>query len=199
MSGGLQIDKRAGAALVRARGGDLRCGGGAAKRGLPRMLDRLDYIRCQPATILDAGSGTGNALRFPARVVIRGAPDRARPCAGHARTPAARLPWWRRLLGRRALAVCGDIERLPLAPDAACRHGLVEPRAAVGQRPPRAFSEMRRVLVPGGLIMFSTFGPDTLKELRQACDGTDGRTHVNRFIDLHDIGDMLAAAALPTR
>jgi malonyl-CoA O-methyltransferase len=42
--------------------------------------------------------------------------------------------------------------------------------------------------------MFSTFGPDTLKELRQAYEGTDGRTHVNRFVDMHDIGDMLVHA-----
>jgi len=47
------------------------------------------------------------------------------------------------------------------------------------------------VLEPGGLLMFSTFGPDTLKELRRAYEGTDGRTHVNRFVDMHDIGDML--------
>jgi malonyl-CoA O-methyltransferase len=42
--------------------------------------------------------------------------------------------------------------------------------------------------------MFSTFGPDTLKELRGAYEGTDGRTHVNRFLDMHDIGDMLVRA-----
>jgi malonyl-CoA O-methyltransferase len=50
------------------------------------------------------------------------------------------------------------------------------------------------VLEPAGLLMFSTFGPDTLKELRHAYEGTDGRTHVSRFIDMHDIGDMLVAA-----
>ena len=53
---------------------------------------------------------------------------------------------------------------------------------------------MRRVLAPGGLLMFSTFGPDTLKELRGAYAGTDRYTHVNRFIDMHDLGDMLVHA-----
>ena len=52
---------------------------------------------------------------------------------------------------------------------------------------------MHRVLAPGGLLMFSTFGPDTLKELRRAYERTDAHTHVNRFIDMHDIGDMLVA------
>ena len=57
--------------------------------------------------------------------------------------------------------------------------------------PLNAFAEFRRVLAPGGLLMFSTFGPDTLKELREAYRGTDAHTHVNRFVDLHDLGDML--------
>jgi malonyl-CoA O-methyltransferase len=60
--------------------------------------------------------------------------------------------------------------------------------------PPRTFAEMRRVLMPGGLLMFSTFGPDTLKELRQTFGTLDGHAHVNRFLDMHDIGDALMRA-----
>ena len=55
--------------------------------------------------------------------------------------------------------------------------------------PLAAFREMHRVLDVGGLLMFSTFGPDTLKELR-ACFG-DGYEHTHRFVDMHDYGDML--------
>ncbi|RTL01005.1 MAG: malonyl-[acyl-carrier protein] O-methyltransferase BioC, partial [Neisseriaceae bacterium] len=55
----------------------------------------------------------------------------------------------------------------------------------------KAFTELARVLRPDGLLMFSTLGPDTLKELRQAFSGADGYAHVNRFIDMHDIGDAL--------
>lgn len=158
-----------------------------------RMLERLDYIRCRPDTILDAGSGTGNALlplalRYPGAGLV--ALDIALAMLARGRR---RVPWWRQLRGRRVRAVCGDMEQLPFARATA---GMVWSNLALqwANEPLRALSEMHRVLQPGGLLMFSTFGPDTLKELRRACEGTDGHTHVNRFIDLHDIGDMLVAA-----
>lgn len=160
-----------------------------------RMLARLDYIKLAPATILDAGSGTGNAVagllaRYPRARVL--ALDLA---LGMVRRARARRPWWRGLLdrgGSRLAAVCGDIERLPLA--AGCAD-LVWSNLAVqwASEPPRVFSEMHRVLAPGGLALFSSFGPDTLRELRTAFQGVDQHTHVNRFIDLHDLGDQLVA------
>lgn len=157
-----------------------------------RMLGRLDYIKCQPATLLDAGSGTGNALaglaqRYPQARLI--ALDIAPAMLLHTRS---RVPWWKTVLVRRPrpAAVCADIERLPVA-DASV--GMVWSNLALQwvNDLPQAFAEMQRVLAPGGLLMFSTFGPDTLKELRTAYQGTDRHTHVNRFIDMHDIGDML--------
>ena len=45
----------------------------------------------------------------------------------------------------------------------------------------------------GGLLMFSCYGPDTLKELRSAFAARDGAAHVHSFIDMHDLGDMLSA------
>ena len=161
-----------------------------------RMLARLDYIKLEPAAILDAGSGTGNAVagllaRYPRAHVI--ALDLALAMARRAR---ARRPWWRGILdwrGARLAAVCGDIEQLPLAGESAdilwsnlVLQWINEPR--------RAFAEMWRALKPGGLLMFSSFGPDTLKELRAAYQGADRHTHVQRFIDMHDLGDMLVAS-----
>ena len=160
-----------------------------------RMLARLDYIKLEPATILDAGSGTGNAVagllaRYPRARVI--ALDLALAMARRAR---ARRPWWRGLLewsAPRLVAVCGDIEHLPLAP--ACA-GMVWSNLAIqwSNEPQRAFAEMHRVLAPGGLLLFSSFGPDTLKELRAAFQSVDRHTHVHRFTDMHDVGDMLIA------
>jgi malonyl-CoA O-methyltransferase len=161
-----------------------------------RMLVRLEYIRLEPVTILDAGSGTGNAVagllaRYPAARVV--ALDLALAMARRAR---ARGPWWRALFGRgggRLAAVCGDIEQLPLAP--ACT-GMIWSNLALqwSNEPQRAFAEMHRVLAPGGLLLFSTFGPDTLKELRAAFLSVDRHTHVHRFIDMHDLGDALVAS-----
>lgn len=157
-----------------------------------RSLERLDFIRHVPARILDAGSGTGNAWpglaqRYPrARIV---ALDLAPGMLRHAR---AGQPWHRRLLGRTPAAVCGDLERLPLAGasiDLAWSNLALQWVNAL----PQAFAEMRRVLAPGGLFLFATFGPDTLKELR-AAQPDAGAARISRFIDMHDIGDMLVKA-----
>jgi malonyl-CoA O-methyltransferase len=59
-----------------------------------------------------------------------------------------------------------------------------------------ALAEVRRVLKPSGFFTFSTFGPDTLKELRAAWSAADGYSHVNRFLDMHDVGDALARNGL---
>jgi malonyl-CoA O-methyltransferase len=58
----------------------------------------------------------------------------------------------------------------------------------------QVLSEFCRVLKPGGLLMFSTFGPDTLKELRESWSKVDQYSHVNAFMDMHDIGDALVRA-----
>ncbi len=158
-----------------------------------RMLSRLDYVRQQPAVVLDAGCGTGHATadlqqRYPAATVC--ALDLALSMVGRA---CARSGWARRLTGRGLRGVCADIENLPLRAGAI---NLLWSNLALQwvNDPLRAFGEFRRALAPGGLLMFSTFGPDTLKELRAAYQGTDQHTHVNRFVDLHDLGDMLVQA-----
>jgi len=158
-----------------------------------RSLERLDFIRHRPARILDAGCGTGNAWRgfasrYPAARVI--ALDLA---PGMLRQARAAASWRQRLLRRVPAAVCGDLERLPLkggSIDLAWSNLALQWVNAL----PQAFAELRRVLAPGGLCMFTTFGPDTLKELRAAQADTDGHVHGSGFIDMHDIGDLLVQA-----
>jgi len=158
-----------------------------------RMLSRLDVVKLVPTLILDAGCGTGNAIPG-----LRGRYPHAAICAldlavAMTRRACERIGWWRRLRGSALLPVCGDIEHLPLRGAIA---DMVWSNLALqwSNEPVRAFTEIRRVLAPGGLLMFSTFGPHTLKELRTAYQGVDRYSHVNRFIDMHDLGDMLVHA-----
>ena len=162
-----------------------------------RMFERLDYVKLAPATILDAGSGTGGgsrelARRYPEAQVI--ALDLALAMLQAAREPRS---WLQRLgVGRtRVVSICADVEQIPLkvaSVDLIWSNVTLQWAADL----PRAFVELRRVLRPGGLLMFSTFGPDTLKELRAAYATVDGYSHVNRFADMHDVGDMLVHARL---
>jgi malonyl-CoA O-methyltransferase len=94
---------------------------------------------------------------------------------------------------QRVHRVCADMERLPLAPNSM---NLVWSSLALqwAQDLEATLKGFHRVLAPGGLLMFATFGPDTLKELRAAFAVIDDAPHVNRFTDLHDIGDMLIHA-----
>ena len=173
-----------------------------------RMAERLGFVKLQPAAILDAGCGTGVALgelhaRYPdARLIgldfAFNMALAANERAGTAMTSARSLLG--RMLGtlapareRRVGCVCGDIASLPIrsASTDLIWSNLVLQWAG---DPQKAFAEFRRVLKVGGLLSFTTFGPDTLKELRAAFVAADQATHVGGFIDMHDLGDMLVHA-----
>lgn len=153
-----------------------------------RMLERLDYVRLEPRMALDLGAGTGYAIeglqkRFRKTRIL--ALDFALAMLRQAQHRGS----WR----NRPRCVCADAEALPLA-DASV--DLVYSNATFQwcNDLQRAFTECLRVLRPGGLLMFSTFGPDTLRELREAWSAADGFSHVSAFLDMHDIGDALVHA-----
>ena len=159
-----------------------------------RMLERMDYIKQQPAHILDAGSGTGWGTRQLAQRYVNAhilSLDIAHSMLQSAR---AQSSWWKKLFASgKQNYLCADVEALPLA---ASSVELVWSNLTVQwcNDLPAAFTELHRVLKVEGLLMFSTFGPDTLKELRAAFHGVDNYNHINRFADMHDIGDMLVAS-----
>jgi malonyl-CoA O-methyltransferase len=159
-----------------------------------RLLEHLDPIVIEPKLVIDVGCGTGGTLaplgaRFPKATVV--GLDFAQAMLVQARQ---RKPWWKRIFSGAPARhlVCGDAENLPVAGRAA--QLLFSNLALQWCRPDRAFAEAARVLAPNGLILFSTFGPDTLKELRQAFAAIDRHQHVSRFIDMHDLGDLLVHA-----
>ncbi len=164
------------------------------------MLSRLDLVTLKPLTILDAGCGTGAAShalqkRFASAQVI--AMDFALAML-HATRACGFFARWKnlcqRLLGKRNQhLLCADLEQLPLANQSI---DLLWSNLAIQwcNDMDATFSEFHRVLRPQGLLMFSTLGPDTLKELRLASQAYPGVTSVSRFIDMHDIGDALIRA-----
>lgn len=154
-----------------------------------RILERLDYIKHVPQRLLDVGCGTGYPLpalarRYPGSEIW--ALDVSVNMLDQAR---AKPSLWQKLRGRFRY-VAGDAEQLPLA-DASVDMIFSSLAIQWCVDLDQTFAEMRRVLKPDGLLMFSTFGPDTLKELRQCFEAVDAYSHTNRFIDMHDIGDAL--------
>lgn len=150
-----------------------------------RLLERMDLVRLQPARILDLGAGTG----FFTAALMQRYPD-----AGVMALDLA-MNMLRRTRQRGSAAaqlhcICADGECLPFADgsfDFIFSNLMLQ--WCMDLEP--VFSELRRVLSPGGLLMFTTFGPDTLQELRASWSAVDGFTHVNAFPDMHDVGDAL--------
>jgi len=146
------------------------------------MLERLDYVKLAPRRILDAGSGP------PQRLFAKRYP-KAEAIAVDFSVEMLRAGKKRLFESNRPRAVCADLAKLPLADGSVdlawsnmALHWLAEPLVPL--------RELHRVLAPEGLLMFSTLGPDTLKELRAAA----GEARVHAFADMHDLGDMLVAS-----
>lgn len=155
-----------------------------------RLLERLAVIRMAPQQILDVGTGTGHIAhavlkRYSGARVV--AMDIAEAMLAQARR---RSGWW-----RRPRFVCGDIERLPIA-DRSVDMILSNLTLQWCNGLDAAFAEFRRVLKPGGTVLFTSFGPDTLQELRASWAAADSYSHVNSFLDMHDVGDALVRAGL---
>lgn len=154
------------------------------------LLERLDLVRLDPSVVVDLGAGTGHAAMALKRR-YRTARVVAVDLSPAMLAEAAR----RQTFLRRFHRVCADAAALPL-PEASV--DLVFSNLVLHwcDEPDAVFAECRRVLRPGGLFTFTTFGPDTLLELRDAWAAADERVHVNRLIDMHDLGDGLVRAGL---
>ena len=153
------------------------------------LLHRLEVLRMQPEVVVDLGAGTGQAAialkrRYPKARVI--AADLAPGMLDQARK--------RQTLLRRFDRMVADAAALPL------RDGSVDMIFSSlmlqwCNDPDRVLHECRRVLRAGGVLHLSTLGPDTLIELRKAWQAADpDHAHVNRFTDMHDVGDALVRA-----
>lgn len=154
-----------------------------------RLFERLSYLKIEPQNILDLGCGPGIFTKqlkkhyTSAKVV---GVDIAHQMLKTAKRKQRkwRTPSW----------VNADMLQLPFQ-DA--QFDLIFSNQAIhwASSLNKVFCEINRVLRPGGCVMFSTLGPDTFLELRQAFQQADSRAHVNDFCDMHDVGDYLMAEA----
>jgi len=151
-----------------------------------RLIEHLEPIRLSPDLVVDVGAGTGGLTRLlnkrfrGSRVITL---DFAPAMLMEAKRKSPRL-------FRKQSFVCGDAEHLPLLPASI---DLVLSNLALPwcDELDGVLREFSRILVPGGLLIFSTLGPDTLRELRASWSAADSYPHVNVFMDMHDIGDAL--------
>lgn len=163
-----------------------------------QLLESLDYHATRhgterlPQCVLDLGSGTGRAAmamrgRWPKAQVV--AIDLALPMLREARRRERWHP-----LRRNIDRVCADARALPFEADSVdllfsnlCLQWVDDL--------PAVFAGFRRVLRPGGMLLVSTFGPDTLYELREAFAEADADTqHVSPFASIAQFGDALMHA-----
>ena len=150
------------------------------------LLSRLAVVASEPARVLDIGAGSGRLSgllkkRWPKAEVV--AVDLALGMLREARRHAGWLRPFRR--------VAGDAQALPFAEGSV---DLVVSNLCLQWCDLKAaIHEFRRVLRPGGWLLFTSFGPDTLKELREAWRVADQRPHVHLFLDMHDVGDAVLA------
>ena len=150
------------------------------------MLERLDVVRIQPEVVVDLGAGTGHGARS--------LQDRYRSAHVVALDLSTRMLERAKAQQRffkRFARVAADAHRLSLksaSVDLLFSNLMLQWCA----EPDRVFGELARVLKPGGLLTFTSLGPDSLRELRSAWG--DDAIHVHRFIDMHDLGDALLRA-----
>ncbi len=153
-----------------------------------RLSERLDYIKIDPQTTLDMGCGTGFISkdllqRYSKSKVISvdSALNMARKCSKQG-------GWFRKPSG-----LCADAEALPIQSDSI---DLMVSNLMLQwcNDLEKTFSGFHQALAPNGLLLFSTLGPDTLKEVSQSWQSVDNVPHTSPFVDMHDIGDALLKA-----
>jgi malonyl-CoA O-methyltransferase len=189
-----ELDRRAVVRSFSQAAGRYEAAARLQRRVREELLARLQYFTLAPQRVLDLGAGTCQATgplrrRFPDAQVL--AVDIAEGMLQATR--GSRWPWpWRRAGFAR---LCADARALPLPAHSV---DLIYSNLMLQwcDRLDLVFRELARVLKPGGLLLFSTFGPDTLSELRSAWAAADDHSHVSLFADMQQLGEALMRSGL---
>lgn len=156
-----------------------------------RVLEGFDQIKIEPGVILDLGSGSGYGAKQLKRQFRKAhiyQADLSIEMLKGARKKSSRF-------FSKDHFLCVDANKIPLS-DQSVDLVFSSLMLQWSNNPDAVFAEVKRVLRPGGVFVFTTFGPDTLKELRESWRQADGNIHINAFTDMHDIGDALMRAGL---
>jgi malonyl-CoA O-methyltransferase len=190
LGGAFRLDRAGVRASFDRASASYEAAAGLQARVAAELLERLAVFAFAPGVVLDLGAGTGRVARELKRRYRRALVIALDLAPGMLREARRYQQWWRRFE-----RVCGDALRLPLA-DASVDVVFSSLMLQWCEPLDTALAECRRVLKPDGFFAFSTFGPDTLHELRGAWASADGYNHVNHFVDVHEVGDALVRAGL---
>jgi malonyl-CoA O-methyltransferase len=185
------IDRRAAARAFDRASASYDAAAALQERVRDELVARLDELRVSPASVLDLGAGTGHGSRALKRRFPRSLVVAADIAPGMLERAKQQSRWLRRFARVRA-----DAYALPFG-DASFDLVFSSLMLQWCDDLDAVFAEIARVLKPGGLLLFSTFGPGTLAELREAwLESGDGSNHVNHFFDPHALGSALMHAGL---
>ena len=154
------------------------------------LLLRIEPLMVEASTVIDLGAATGAANRDLGKRFRRAriiSVDIAHNMLQKAR---AKKTW----LSKSSFAQA-DASALP-SPNESVDVVFSNMLLPWVDDPAPVFTEIARVLRKGGVFAFATLGPDSLQEINRAWRLVDGGAHVNRFLDMHDLGDALVGAGL---
>ena len=156
------------------------------QRQIGRELLNIDTVAHLQGVVLDLGCGTGFLTQ-----------ELAQHCH-HATLIALDLSQMmlercREKVGVKSHYVCADAEKLPLKAQSV---NAIFSNVALQWCYPidEALSELHCVLASEGTLLFSTFGSDTLCELKAAWANVDDFVHVNDFYTLENLQSALENA-----
>lgn len=162
-----------------------------------RFIEQLPLFKIDPRQILDLGCGTGQishalAGHYPKASITSLDIAEGMVKSTRKNTPTPSFSLWNR---PKHQFLVGDAESLPFADNS---FELIASSLTFQwcNDLPQLFREIQRVLAPGGLLLFTTLGPDTLKELRASWRAVDDSIHINSFADMHDVGDAMLSGSL---
>ncbi len=145
-----------------------------------RLRERVELSGFEPGVVLDLGCGVGLATQA---LAVR-----------YDQAQVLGLDFSFSMLQEAEASgvdyICADYQQLPIS-DSSVDLVFANLSLHCAVDVDLAFAEIQRVLRPDGLLSFSTFGPDSLQELRYAWAKVDDRIHIHRFLDMHDLGDAM--------